>query len=310
MEAPAMDPIKTLKEKALNDISITKEEALGLVTADLDALSAAADEIRAHFSGDALDVCAVCSIKGGNCTENCRFCAQSRVSDAQVPQFPLKSSEELLEAAKELDRRGIHRIGLVAAGRRLTDAETEKLCDAIRRIRQETDLLPCVSGGLLTLPQLLQLKDAGIVTIHNNLESSRNYFPSLCSSHSYDDKLKTLQNAKKAGLSICCGGLFGVGESWEDRIDLALTLRGLDPVSVPINLLDPVPGTPLAAQPVLTEPEARRIVSIFRFLLPRPFIRLSAGRVYLPENGRSCFHAGANAAIAGNLLTVKGADDF
>ena len=316
--------LNKLKEKVLRNEAITKKDALSLVTADLSALSKAADEIRTQFSGNDFDMCSVFSIKGGRCSENCRFCSQSSLSRAEVKQFFLKSSEEILADAKLRSRQGIRHYCLVSVGHHLSDNDVSKLCETVRRIRQETKLLPCVSGGLLTLPQLTQLKEAGVVMIHNNLESSRSFFKTLCSTHTYDDKLETIQNAKKSGLSVCCGGLFGLGESWEDRIKLALTIRSLDlPLknqsapnhtshtegkicSVPINLLDPVPGTPLEDAPVLTEAEVRRIIAIFRFLLPKQYIRLAAGRDYLADGGLSCFQSGANAAITGDLLTVMG----
>ena len=316
--------LNNLKEKVLRNEMITKEEAFFLVSADLSALSKAADEIRTQFLGNNFDMCSVFSIKGGHCSENCRFCSQSSLSKAKVEQFPLKSNEEILADARLRSKQGIRHYCLVSVGHHLSDNEVSKLCETVRRIRQETKLLPCVSGGLLTLPQLAQLKKAGVVMIHNNLESSRSFFKTLCSSHTYDDKLESIQNAKKAGLLICCGGLFGLGESWEDRIELALAIRSLDLspndhsaphyalhtsgkiCSVPINLLDPVPGTPLETAPVLTEPEVRRIIAIFRFLLPKQYIRLAAGRDYLADGGLSCFQSGANAAITGDLLTVMG----
>lgn len=298
--------IDSLKEKVLRNETLSKEEAFFLANADLNELSRAADEIRTHFMGDDFDMCSVLSIKGGHCSENCRFCSQSSISKAEVKHFPLKASEEILSDARLRSEQGMRHYCLVSAGRRLSNEEVTKLCETVRQIRQETNLLPCVSGGLLTLPQLKQLKEAGIVMIHNNLESSKSFFQTLCSSHTYEDKLETVRNARKAGLSVCCGGLFGLGESWEDRIELALTIRSLDVQSVPINLLDPVPGTPMEAQPVLTEEEVRRIIALFRFLLPRQYIRLAAGRDYLPDAGLACFQAGANAAITGDLLTVMG----
>lgn len=324
ISTPSSIILNNLKEKVLQNKMITKEEALSLVTADLSALSKAADEIRTQISGNDFDMCSVFSIKGGRCSENCCFCSQSSLSKAEVKQFSLKSSEEILADARLRSKQGIRHYCLVSVGHHLSDNEVAKLCETVRRIRQETKLLPCVSGGLLTLPQLMQLKKAGVVMIHNNLESSQSFFETLCSTHTYDDKLETIQNAKKAGLSVCCGGLFGLGESWEDRIELALTIRSLDmPIknqsasnhplhtagkicSVPINLLDPVPGTPLEDAPVLTEPEVRRIIAIFRFLLPKQYIRLAAGRDYLADGGLSCFQSGANAAITGDLLTVMG----
>lgn len=306
MSTTSTTMLNNLKEKVIRNESIMKEEALSLVTADLSALSLAADEIREHFAGADFDMCSVFSIKGGHCSENCRFCSQSSISKADVKHFSLKSSEEILKDARLRSKQGIRHYCLVSVGHHLHDSEVIRLCETIRRIRRETRLLPCVSGGLLTLPQLKQLKEAGIVMIHNNLETSRSFFQTLCSTHTYEDKLETIRNARKVGLSVCCGGLFGLGESWADRIELALTIRPLDVQSVPINLLDPVPGTPMEAQPVLTEEEVRRIIAIFRFLLPKQYIRLAAGRDYLADSGLACFKAGANAAITGDLLTVMG----
>jgi biotin synthase len=303
MEKPFID---ILKQKVLDREALSKEEALLLVTADLTALSQAADEIRCRYMGWNFDMCSVFSIKGGHCSENCSFCSQSSISGADVKPFPLKDSDEILADAKLRSQQGLRHFCLVSAGRRLGNGEVDKLCETISRIRQETTLLPCVSGGLLTLPQLLRLKEAGLVMLHNNLESSQSFFRGLCSSHTYEDKLETISNAKAAGLQVCCGGLFGLGESWEDRIDLALTIRSLQVQSVPINLLDPVPGTPMGNRPVLKEEEVRRIVSIFRFLLPECYIRLAAGRDYLKDTGLACFRAGSNAAITGDLLTVMG----
>lgn len=160
--------------------------------------------------------------------------------------------------------------------------------------------------GLLDEEQFKKLKAAGVVRIHNNLETSRSYFPKVCTSHTYDDKIETIKAAKRAGLEICSGGIIGIGESMEDRIDMALELRELEVQSVPVNMLDPIPGTPLGMMPVLKSEEVQRIIALFKFLLPKAYIRLAAGRDFLEDSGLSCFKAGSNAAITGDMLTVKG----
>lgn len=298
--------IENLKEKVLAGQTLSKEEACLLVSGDLTVLAKAADEIREKYQNNDFDMCAVYAIKGGRCSENCKFCSQSSISTARVSRFALKSEEEILADAKLREKHGARHYGLVSVGHHLHDHEVEKVCDIIRRLRQETTLLPCLSGGLLSMDALKKVRDAGLHMLHNNLETSRSFFGTLCSTHTYDEKIATIKNARKIGLNVCCGGIFGVGETWEDRIELALTIRSLDVKSVPINILDPVEGTPLGTQPVLTEEEVQRIIAIFRFLLPSQYIRLAAGRPYLSDTGRSCFLSGCNAAITGDMLTVSG----
>ena len=298
--------IRTMEEKALNDELLSKEEALRLASLPAEELSGAAGRIAKAAHGGRFDMCAVTSAKGGRCSENCAFCPQSRVSSAAIRTFPFKDPEQLLEDAKRRSRTGIRHFGIVSSGRHAAASEVELACEAVRRIRAETDLIPCVSLGLLDGGSLEQLKKAGAVRLHNNLETSRSFFPRVCTSHSYDDKLKTIRAAKAAGFEVCSGGLFGMGETWEDRIDLAMTLRDLAVDSVPVNLLNPEEGTPLGDRLPLAEEEARKIVSLFRFLLPRAWIRLAAGRPYLPDSGLSCFRSGSDASITGDMLNVRG----
>lgn len=303
------DMINELKDKVIDGYSISRDEALLLAdTPDsrLDELCRAADEIQRHFFDNDFDMCAVISVKGGRCSENCRYCAQSSCAQIPVPAHSMISPDELAANAKLRNIDGIRHYCLVSTGRRVSDSDIAYICEGISRICRDTHLTICTSFGLLKPDQLRRLKEAGVARIHNNLETSRRYFPTLCTSHTYDEKIATIRAAREAGLEVCSGGIFGVGETTEDRIDMALTLRSLDVQSVPVNMLDPVPGTPFGETPVLTRDEVRRIIAVYRFILPRQYIRLAAGRDYLSDSGFSCFHSGSNAAITGDMLTVKG----
>ena len=303
-----MSKAKELQKKLYKDGACSKMEIMSLAEEPLEELCQAADEIRRHFCGNAFDLCAVISARGGPCSEDCKFCAQSgsNPSCREVPRFPLLGTEKLLEDAMEKERRGIMAYGVVSSGRVLPGKDVEALCHSMRRLRQKTRLRVCGSLGLLGKEGLEKLKASGMQMIHNNLESSETYFEKMCTTHTYEEKKATIRAAKEAGLGVCSGGLFGIGESLEDRIQLAVNERELGVESVPVNLLDPVPGTPFEAAEPLREEEVRRTVALMRFALPDVFIRLAAGREYLPDKGRACFMSGANAAISGDFLTTMG----
>ena len=303
-----MKKIKQYQRKVLDGGLLTKKEALELAEEPLEELCRAADEIRRHFCGNAFDICAVISAKGGPCSEDCKFCSQSgkNPSCKEVPQFPLLSTEELMEDAKQKDKQGIMAYCIVSSGKVLPMQDVDKLCESLRQLGKTTNLRLCGSLGLLDKERLEKLRDAGLEMVHNNLESSESYFQKMCSTHTYGEKKATIQAAQDAGLQVCSGGLFGIGETMEDRIELAIQERELGVTSIPVNMLDPVPGTPFEnTQPLRTD-DTRRIVALFRFLLPKAFIRLAAGREYLEDKGKSCFLSGANAAISGDFLTTMG----
>jgi biotin synthase len=182
----------------------------------------------------------------------------------------------------------------------------DALCQAIRQIKRETGIYVCVSVGLLDISQFRKLKEAGAERAHNNLETSRRNFPNICTTHTFDEKAEAIRAAQEAGLSVCSGGIMGLGETVEDRIDMAQSLRELGVKSVPLNMLNPIPGTPLAQNEKLQEAEMRRIAAVYRFILPDASIRLAGGRGLLPDKGKSCFQSGANAAITGDMLTTAG----
>ena len=302
-----MSIVRQLKEKVMSGEWIGKEEALQLAAAPLGELTEAADEIRRRYCGDTFDICTIINGKSGKCSEDCKFCAQSsRYHTGLKDTYPLLGTEELLEEAKYNADRGVLRYSIVTSGRCLSDREVERLCDSIRKIKEETDIRICVSPGLLQEEQFRKLKEAGADRVHCNLESSERYFLQVCTTHTYEEKTAAIQAAKRAGLSVCSGGILGLGESVEDRIDMVLTARKLGVRSIPVNVLNPIPGTPYEKNPVLSGEEILRCTAVFRFLIPDGLIRLAGGRGLMEDKGKKCFQSGANAAISGDMLTTAG----
>ena len=302
-----MNLVEKLKSKVLAGGEVTREEALELLDAPLEVLCQAADQLREHFCGDRFDLCTIVNGKCGKCSEDCKYCAQSAHYHTSLEEsYPLLSTEELVKGAAENKRQGVLRYSIVTSGRKLSDREVDQVCESIRAIREQVGIEVCVSFGLLGEEAFRKLKEAGASRVHCNLESSRSYFPQVCTTHTYDEKIETMKAARRAGLSVCSGGIIGLGETMEDRIDMVLTARELGVKSVPVNLLNPIPGTPYEHNPVLTEDELRRVVAIFRFLIPDGNIRLAGGRGLLEDKGARCFCSGANAAISGDMLTTAG----
>ncbi len=301
-----MTNISNFKEKVLNHELLTREEAMQLVDAPLKELCTAANEIRKQFCGDAFDICTIINGKSGKCSENCKYCAQSAFYDTETETYPLLPTEKMLEQAKYNDERGVLRYSIVTSGRKLSDKEIDQVCESVREIRKQTNISVCGSFGLLEEKQFAKLKDAGVVRVHNNLETSRRNFPNICTTHTIEDKIQAIEAAKRAGLNVCSGGIMGLGETMEDRIDMVITIRELGVRSIPVNMLNPIPGTPYEKNPLLTNDDMCRIVAIFRFLVPNASIRLAGGRGLLPDKGRACFQSGANAAISGDMLTTSG----
>ena len=296
-----------MKDKILRGKWIGREEALRLAEEPLEELRQAADEIRRKVCGNGFDLCTIVNAKCGRCSEDCRYCAQSaHYRTACEESYPLLSTQELLEDARRNAQQGVLRYSIVTSGRRLSEEEVEQACESIHRIRAEVPIEVCVSFGLLDEVQFRKIKAAGASRVHCNLESSARYFPSVCTTHTYEEKIRTLQAAKRAGLSICSGGILGLGETMEDRIDMVLTARELGVKSIPVNLLNPIPGTPYENRVPLDNEEACRCVALFRFLIPDASIRLAGGRGLLGDKGEACFLSGANAAISGDMLTTAG----
>lgn len=302
-----MNMIERCQEKIRREEPVSKEDALALADAPLEELTRAADEIRRQKCGPDFDLCTIINGKCGRCSEDCKYCAQSaHYHTACSETYPLLSTEKLLEGARYNDARGVLRYSIVTSGRKLSDREVDQACESIRAIKKETSLEVCVSFGLLDEAAFRKLREAGVSRVHCNLESSARYFPQVCTTHTYEEKIETLKAAKRAGLSICSGGILGLGETMEDRIDMVLTARELGVKSIPMNLLNPIPGTPYEQNRPLTGEEACRCAAIFRFLIPDASIRLAGGRGLLGDKGEACFRSGANAAISGDMLTTAG----
>ncbi len=301
-----MNFAETLREKIFAGERITRTEAELLTREPLGELCAVADEIRKHLCGNAFDLCSIINGKSGKCGEDCKFCAQSSHYDGCAESYPLLPVEEIVRAAQASAMAGALRFSVVTSGRRLCDGETDKLCAIVRAIRERVPISVCVSAGLLTEQQFRALKEAGATRAHCNLETCERFFPNVCTTHTYSDKLTAIAAARKAGLEVCSGGIMGLGESVSDRIELAFALRTLGIRSVPVNFLQPIAGTPFANMEPLSADERRRTVALFRFILPDAAIRLAGGRKGMPDKGEACFLSGANACITGDMLTTQG----
>lgn len=301
-----MNKTNILKNKVMSGHTVSREEAISLISEPLDELCRAANEIRQRFCGDTFDMCTIINGKSGKCSENCRYCAQSAHYNTNCEEYSLLGTEEFVKQALYNYKRGVLRYCIVCSGRKLSDSEVDSLCESIRAIRKACPISVCVSVGLLDEHNFRKLKEAGADRAHNNLESSRNFFPNVCTTHTFDDKIAAINAAKAAGLEVCSGGIMGLGETMEDRIDMVLSARELGVKSIPVNMLNPIPNTPFEHNKVLTEDEMARIVAIFRFLIPDGQIRLAGGRGLLPDIGKQLFQSGANAAISGDMLTTKG----
>lgn len=295
-----------LTTEVLNGKQISKEEASFLYEQPLSELCKNADRIRRHFCANQFDICTIVNAKSGNCSENCKFCAQSARNHTGVAAYPLLCKEEIIKQAKCNYEQGVLRYSIVTSGKCLSDREVDEMCEVVREIKETVGISVCVSFGLLREEQYRKLKEAGVTRVHNNLETSRRNFPNICTTHTFDDKVQAIRAAQAAGLSVCSGGIMGLGETAEDRIDMAFSLRELGVLSVPVNMLNPIPGTPLENNKKMTEEDLRRIVAVYRFILPKASIRLAGGRGLLPDKGKSCFTSGANAAISGDMLTTSG----
>ncbi|MDE6365306.1 MAG: biotin synthase BioB [Lachnospiraceae bacterium] len=296
-----------LKQKIDAGLDITREEALALVTVPLEELTTAANELRAHKCKNRFDLCTIVNGKCGKCSEDCKYCAQSAHYHTDCQEtYPLLSTEALLADARHNKEQGVLRYSIVTSGKRLSDKEIDAVCESICEIRRQVGIEVCVSFGLLDEWQFGKVKKAGASRVHCNLESSRRFFSQICTTHTYEDKITALRAAKNAGLSICSGGIMGLGETMEDRIDMALDIRALGVKSIPVNLLNPIKGTPYEKNEILPYDVFCRIIAIYRFLIPDGYIRLAGGRGLVGDQGERCFQSGANAAISGDMLTTAG----
>ena len=305
--------IVRLGEIILDGYKITRQEALELANAseeDIPLLGAYANKIRNRFSGKTVDMCGVINARSGRCSEDCSFCAQSAHYSTDCSVFPLISQATALESVEKLATAGAARASIVTSGKGLSnDPDLDSILSLIDGLTKKSAIKICANLGTLTYEQACLLFKAGIRRYAHNLETSERFYPEICTTHSYQERFNSLLAAKKAGLELCSGGIIGLGETWEDRIDLAFTLAALEVDSVPINILNPIPGTVLEKQKPLSPLEILKTFAIFRFILPSKVIRPAGGReVNLRDMQGAVMLSGANGLIIGNYLTFGGRD--
>lgn len=283
------------------------EEIIDLFDMPLSELAAKADKIRREKTDNKLDICTICNARSGLCSEDCKFCAQSVHYDTGTPVYPMMNIDEIMGSALQAKANGSNRFAIVTSGQSLNMEEVGHIATVVEEIRNKLGIEVCASLGCLDYNQLVLLKKAGLSRYHHNIETSREYFPKIVSTHTFDDRILTIHNAVKAGLSTCSGGIIGMGESRRDRANMALTLKELNVDSVPINILMPLAGTPLAEIIPITMSEVLKTVAVFRILMPDKTIKIAAGREsFLKDFQGMAFMSGANGMLIGGYLTQRG----
>lgn len=300
-----------LGESILSGYETTYNDALQLTTvenADIPLLAAYANKIRLKYAGEYVDMCGIVNARSGMCSEDCKFCAQSAYHSAQSPVYPLRSMQELLACARRAEAEGATRISLVTSGKGMQgDSDFPQIVEAIRHIMEFTKLKVCANLGTIDNQQAVLLAAAGVERYAHNLETSKRYYPSVCTTHPYEERLATIRAARNAGMELCSGGIIGMGETWQDRIDMAFLLREIAAESVPVNILNPIKGTMMeSAKPPLPL-EIIKTFAIFRFILPDKIIRAAGGReINLRDMQGALMLSGVNGLIIGNYLTFSG----
>jgi len=307
------DFINTLIEKGLSGEGISREEALQLGSLsyeELDVLFQGTNRIRDRFKGDEVKICSIVNAKSGKCVEDCGFCAQSSKFETDSPEYELMSVDEIVTAAKQAEAFGANEFSIVTSGTALDDRkEMDTLKAAIRRIKAETRLEACCSLGLMSRENLLELKEAGLDRVHHNLETAKSHFTNIVTTHSYKDEVNAVHNAQEVGLPVCVGGIFGMGESFEQRVELAFDLKDLKTQSLPINFLKPLEGTAMEGMEPMEVYEALRTIALLRLVTPKMDMFVCGGReeVFKDQQDK-LFAAGANGILGGDYLTTKGQD--
>ncbi len=283
---------------------IGTENILSLPLTDLVLL---ANEARRSGVGNHIEICGIINAKSGACGEDCKFCAQSAHYSARIHEYPLKDKEEIIAAAGTAEGNGAARFGIVTSGKRLMREEVKVIAGAIKGIRKKTGVLPCASLGALDEESFGMLKDAGLSRYHHNIETSERFYPAIVSTHDHSERVSTVRTAKKMGFEVCSGGIFGMGETWQDRLDMALLLKELEVDSVPLNFLVPIKGTPLEDASGISPLDAVRVVALFRVMLADKTIKVVAGRETVLKDFQGLMYtAGANGMMVGGYLTVAG----
>ncbi len=299
-------------QKVLSGESVSIEEAeqlFGTPDEYLTHFTAAADRIRIQYQGSSFDACSLINAKSGLCSEDCAFCAQSARHKTDCHVYPLKSEEEILRAAEEAHLKGARRFCTVTSGPALSDDEFDELIQSLSRVKRQVDIALDASLGFLNDERAQHLRNAGVTRYNHNLETSKDYFPNICTTHSFDQRVATVRTVKKHSMSACCGGIIGMGETPRQRIKLAFTLRELGVDCIPINILNPRPGTRLASNVPPKPMEILRTIAVFRFIVPYATIKIAGGReANLGDFQGMALRSGANGMIIGGYLTTGGRD--
>lgn len=300
--------LEKVKKRAIAGIPATIDEAIELNEKySADMLADAADEVRRHWCGDVIDTCSIVNARSGRCTEDCKWCAQSRCHHTGIDEYDFVGEDEALHAARLNCEAGIKRYSLVTSGRKVAPADIGTFCDVYRKVGESTGLYMCASMGLLNRDELQALYDAGVKRYHCNLETSSDYFPSLCSTHTHADKLRTIALAHEVGMEVCCGGIIGMGEAMRQRLMLAEEAREAGAVSIPVNILNPIKGTALQDVPLIGEEEIVRTAALFRLIAPKVTLRFAGGRMRLSRaTMERMLRGGINGALLGDMLTTVG----
>lgn len=294
-----------LAEKIINGYRITRKDNLNIFAdCALEELCEGADRIRKKYIGDRVDLCSIINGRSGKCPEDCKYCAQSSHNHTNCEVYDFLPEEEILKACELNEREGVDRFSIVTSGRSLSGEEFEKALRVFSEMHHRYKINLCASMGFVTKDQLIKLKEAGVTGYHHNIETSRRFFPQICTTHTYDMKINTLKLVKEVGLKVCSGGIIGMGETVEDRLDMAISLSEAGADSIPINALMPIQGTPLEGLERITGKDILRTVAFFRYINPTADIRLAAGRALLTGDGVRAFKSGASATITGNMLTT------
>ena len=301
------ESVAELAQKIINGHRIKRGDDLSIfLDADLEELERGAGAIQKRFRRNHVDLCSIINGRSGRCPEDCKYCAQSAHNHTGIDEYGFLPKEEIYVAAKKNQEAGLNRFAIVTAGRALTGKEFDEAIAAFKMMKKDLTIELCASMGFLTQEQFHRLHEAGVTSYHHNIETSRRFFPQICTSHTYDDRIRTIKMAQEEGFCVCSGGIIGMGENWDDRLDMAISLAELGIESIPINVLMPIKGTALQDRPQLDGKDAMRTIAFFRYINPEANIRLAAGRKVLPGNGEKAFLSGASASISGDMLTTSG----
>jgi biotin synthase len=301
-----MNRFEKLSEKVLNGEKLADSELLSILNAeDYEAVIKGASKIRKQFFKDTVHLCSILNTKSGACSEDCKFCAQSIHYNSDIVKYPFVEDEIIYKFIYNNRDNEIHRLSFVSSGKKLLKQEVKKLTKTIEDT--DTNKNFCASLGILSEDELKMLKESGIFRYHHNLETSRSFYNNICTTHTYEERINTVKKAKEMGFSVCCGGIFGMGESDNDILELAEVLKELDVDAIPINFLNPIKGTPMQDYKLLTPEKCLKIIAFFRFYFPDKEVIICGGRAEnLSCHHEKVFNAGASGIMTGDYLTIKG----